>query len=175
MDQIHTSASVSGFTCPSAATSATPAPAGTHTLHHRQGVAVAASVESCGRSLLAWDLHRAAGLRVRADGPAAPGATVVLGMPLGPVWVLALCRVVDLVDEEDRIGFTYATLPGHPECGVERFTIQRGEDGVTFDVLGVSRPAFWGSRLLPLVSRRVQAGVTRRYLAAADSLAAAGP
>src|SRR6476659_9696745 len=92
------------------------------------------------RALVAWDLHRVSGLRVAADGAARSGTTVVLGQRLGPVWALAPCRVVQHTDAPDRSGFAYATLPGHPEEGVEEFAVAR-EDGATwFEVTAVSRP-----------------------------------
>lgn len=65
-------------------------------------------------ALMRWDVHRRAGLRVEADSDrAAPGTTVVLrwfGLTIP-------CRVVYVIDEPDRRGFAYGTLPGHPESG----------------------------------------------------------
>ena len=56
------------------------------------------------------------------------------------------CRVVDVVDEPDRRGFAYGTLPGHPETGEERFMAQRdpqtGE--VTATICAFSNPATCG-------------------------------
>ncbi|GLY28635.1 DUF1990 domain-containing protein [Kineosporia sp. NBRC 101731] len=124
-----------------------------------------------GQALLDWEVHRGAGLRVTASGPAAVGATVVLGYRIGPVWALIPCRVTALEQTEQVVAFTYATLPGHPESGAERFGFVADDDGVRFEVSAVSRPAFWGSRLVPAVSRRVQRQVTDQYLEAARRLA----
>ena len=33
------------------------------------------------------------------------------------------CRIIDVVDEEHRYGFTFETLPGHVECGWESFIV----------------------------------------------------
>jgi uncharacterized protein (UPF0548 family) len=70
--------------------------------------------------LLGWQVHLRAGLRVSpSSATAGPGAVVVLDLGAGPVRVTAPCRVVYTVNEPDRQGFAYGTLPGHPECGEE--------------------------------------------------------
>ena len=79
--------------------------------------------------------------------------------------VLAAARIVWTVDEPDRRGFGYGTLPLHPESGEEAFVIERGADGaVLFVITAFSRPATALTRLGGPVGRRVQAAVTRRYL-----------
>ncbi|MBC7290671.1 MAG: DUF1990 family protein, partial [Actinotalea sp.] len=86
----------------------------------------------------------------------------------------APCRVVAVVDEPDRVGFTYATLPGHPATGIERFEVRRAGDAVVLDIEAVSRPALPGGRLLAPGAAVVQRLVTARYLAAARRIAADG-
>ena len=56
---------------------------------------------------------------------------------LGPV--RAPCRVVYVVDEPDRRGFAYGTLPGHAESGEERFVVRYdpATDEVCAEVDGV--------------------------------------
>ncbi|HEX6919456.1 MAG TPA: DUF1990 domain-containing protein [Actinomycetes bacterium] len=142
-------------------------PAGLHPLHAETRLPGGVALADAGAALLSWDVHRGAGLRVEADGPARVGGTVVVAVRLGPLWAVAPCRVVEVVDEPGRVGFAYATLPGHPELGVERFTFEDVGDGVRFEVDAVSRPALWASRVAPAVAKRVQASVTARYLAAA--------
>ena len=122
------------------------------------------------RALLSWDVHRGSGLRVAADGSARTGTTVVLGLRLGPVWALAPCRVVQHTDAPGRAGFAYATLPGHPEEGVEEFAVVREDGGTWFEVTAVSRPAGPLARLGAPVAQVVTARATRRYLDAAASL-----
>ena len=119
-------------------------------------------------ALLTWQLHRRAGLRVEADAPRAVlGATVRLGLRLGPLRLEAPCVVVRVVDEPAARGFAYGTLPGHPEQGEEAFLVRLAPDGeVRLDVVAFSRPARWWSRLGGPVTRRVQDRLTRRYLAA---------
>ncbi len=57
-------------------------------------------------------------------------------------------RVVYVVDEPDRFGFAYGTLPDHAECGEERFQVERSPDEtVHYDLLAYSRPNQWPARL----------------------------
>ncbi|MBD5830697.1 DUF1990 domain-containing protein [Janibacter melonis] len=142
--------------------------------HHVERVVelpLGSDVVQCADELMSWGVHRRAGLRVEADADVQIGADVVLGLRLGPVVVVAPCRVTSVVREEDRTGFEYTTLPGHPEIGVERFEVVHDEQGARVEISAVSRPAFLGSRLAPFVSRRVQAMITQRYLDAARAAA----
>jgi len=115
-----------------------------------------------------WDAQRGAGLRIRADGPASTVGTVVL-MTAG-LQRLGLdipCRVVWVVDEPDRRGFAYGTLPGHPESGEESFVVILRPDGeVVYELTAFSRLATPLSRLGTPVSRRVQTLALDRYVAA---------
>ncbi len=74
-----------------------------------------------------WEAATAAGITIEpGDAPIAVGATVGIITRVGPVHVLAACRIVAVVDEPDRYGFAYGTLPAHPEEGEERFLVTRG-------------------------------------------------
>ena len=117
--------------------------------------------------LFAWRVHRRAGLRVQSsDAVLRQGTVVLLRLGLGPASVRIPCRVIEVVDEPDRKGFTYATLPGHPECGVEQFALETAEDGrVRFRVSAVSRHATLLARLAGPLARGAQDVMTRRYLA----------
>ena len=85
---------------------------------------------------------------------------------LGPV--RAPCRVVYVVDEPDRRGFAYGTLPGHAESGEELFLVRYdpATENVYADVTAFSRHATWWSRLASPVTSLVQQIVTDRYLRA---------
>ena len=110
---------------------------------------------------------RGAGLEVEAETEQAEAGTrVVSRLRLGPFSVSAPCRVVYVVDDPDRRGFAYGTLPGHPECGEEAFILSIEDDVVTFDIVAFSRPATRWARLGGPVGRMVQRRVTARYLAA---------
>lgn len=134
-----------------------------------------ASLTATADALFGWGIHRGAGLVIAPSGPAEIGTTVVQGVRVGPLWFTAPCRVVDVVREPDEIGFTYATLPHHPETGVEAFRVLRDDgvpSGLVFEIHAVARHDFWGSRILPRVAHRVQDRVTRGYLAAALAVGA---
>jgi uncharacterized protein (UPF0548 family) len=112
-----------------------------------------------------WGMLRGAGLRVEATAPtAAVGAEVLVH--LGPV--TAPCRVVYVVDDPDRRGFAYGTLPGHAECGEELFMVryEPATGDVYAEVAAFSRHATWWARLGSPVTSLVQRHVTGRYLTA---------
>jgi uncharacterized protein (UPF0548 family) len=111
-----------------------------------------------------WKIHRGAGISVVADGPLVVGTNVAMSAPLPIGYVDAACRIVAVVEEPDRFGFAYGTLPVHPEQGEESFLLHR--DPPTFTVEAVSRPAGRFARAVPLVPHRLQAAAARRYLTA---------
>ncbi len=118
--------------------------------------------------LMTWQVHRDAGLRVQADHDrAVPGATVVLRIRLGPLVVTAPCEVVGVVAEETEQGFSYRTLPGHPEVGLEHFRVSLAMDGGVRGVVHAeSAAAGLLSRAGGPVTRLVQLRQTDRYLRA---------
>ena len=119
------------------------------------------------RRLMSWDMHRRAGVRVNVDGPVAPGRDAVLGLRIGRWWIAAPVRVVEVVDAAAVRGFSYGTLPGHPERGEERFIVSIDDDGVvSAEISAFSRPGRWFTRLAGPVGRHLQARTTERYLAA---------
>jgi uncharacterized protein (UPF0548 family) len=143
-----------------------PLPAG---YHHIQKSAVIGSgrsrFEGAAEKGMRWGMLRGAGLRVEATTEvAAVGSEVIVH--LGPL--RAPCRVVYVVDEPDRRGFAYGTLPGHAETGEERFVVRYdpGTDQVYADVTAFSRHATWWSRLGSPVTSMAQRVITERYLKA---------
>lgn len=100
------------------------------------------ALERAADGLRAWVCHRGIGAAVTpAAAPITVGTEVVVRLPMGPVVVLAPCRIVGVLDEPHRFGFAYGTLPGHPEAGEESFVAERAADGtVTFTVSVAARP-----------------------------------
>jgi uncharacterized protein (UPF0548 family) len=98
--------------------------------------------------LRTWQAHRLRGLSIfPARAPTEVGVTVLVCVGRGLV-VLAPCRIVKVLDEADRWGFAYGTLPGHPEQGEEAFAVSLDPGGsVRFEIRAFSRPA---SRLVAL-------------------------
>ena len=123
--------------------------------------------DRCAETVMTWGVQRGAGLTVRPGGRVRVGAENRIGIGVGPLRIWAPCRVVYVLDESDRKGFAYGTLPGHPESGEESFVVSLADDGtVRFAVTAFSRPARWFARLGGPVARLTQRHVTRRYLAA---------
>lgn len=77
-------------------------------------------------------------------------------------------EVVAVVEEPDRVGFAYRTLPGHPVDGEEAFVVHRNADGdVRLTVRSLTRAAPqqpWRA-LYPML-RVAQMVARRRYLRA---------
>ncbi|MFT4199411.1 DUF1990 family protein [Gordonia sp. (in: high G+C Gram-positive bacteria)] len=121
--------------------------------------------------LLSCQVQARSGLRVwAADVPLQEGTVMLMTMGVGPVALRIPCRVVYVVDEPDRKGFGYGTLPGHPESGEERFVLSRSPDGsVSLTVSAFSRPQTLLSRLGGPISRKIQDLMTDRYLRSLDS------
>ena len=115
-----------------------------------------------------WTAQRGAGLRVRASGPAStPGTVVLMTAGLPRLGLDIPCRVVWVVDEPDRRGFAYGTLPGHPESGEESFVVSLQPDGeVRYELAAFSRLATPLARLGAPVSKQVQSFALDRYVVA---------
>ena len=131
-----------------------------------------ASFDAVSRLVMSWEMHRRAGLVVRASHPtAAEGAVAVLRLGVGVVGVNAPVRVVLEIDEPRRRGFAYGTLAGHPESGEELFVVEHhADDRVTLTIRAFSRASTRLARLGGPVTRSVQSLVTRRYLHVAAEL-----
>jgi uncharacterized protein (UPF0548 family) len=137
-------------------------PTGFHPLRVRTRVGAGTDVfHTAAHAVLSWQMHRAVGVSIDAAAETArPGADVTVG--LGPI--KAPCRVVWMVEEVDRAGFAYGTLPGHPECGEESFVVEMtGDDGaVWLTVTAFSRPAKWWVRAGGPLVRVLQRAYARR-------------
>ncbi|MDN5685583.1 MAG: DUF1990 domain-containing protein [Brachybacterium sp.] len=135
---------------------------------HRSAVVTGVSFEDAAADVLTWALQCRAGIDVVASStPLTEGTEARLRLGVGPFTITAPCRVLQVIDEPGRQGFRYATLPGHPESGIEQFLVTRTATGlVRVHLDAVSRPATWYARLGAPVTRVVQEIATRRYLRA---------
>ncbi len=120
-----------------------------------------------------WAGHEEAGIsRWPAHPPIAVGETLGISIPVGPLAVTASCRIVDVVDEPNRYGFTYATLPHHPEDGEESFIVERHDDGtVDITVTAVWRASILANHLCPPLTDYLQSRAIGMYL---DGIATGG-
>jgi uncharacterized protein (UPF0548 family) len=153
------------------APTALPSPKPPPGFHHGRFTRVIGSgpadFERAKRGLQQWVAHRRSGIEVFPPTVGLEeGSTVGLLTRQVGLWVLAACRVVSVIDEPTRFGFTYATLPDHPECGFESFVITTAGPEVTFDIEAVSRPGVELVRLVAPVGRALQRRASDAYLAA---------
>jgi uncharacterized protein (UPF0548 family) len=164
----------SGLTYAEVGATAGELPPGYHHLRRSEVVGTGrAAFASVAEALLSWEIQRLAGLRVDASSDRVDvGVEVRLGVGIGPLRVVAPCRVIEVVAQERCRGFAYGTLPGHPEMGEERFLVRLDDAGrVHAEIVAFSRPARWFSRLGAPAARGAQELITRRYLRAYASAA----
>jgi uncharacterized protein (UPF0548 family) len=131
------------------------------------------------QGILTWQLQKRSGLRVRIDSDAVvPGARVVSGFGVGPFRIKAPCEVVWVRRPvpgggQQRAGFGYGTLPGHPVRGEESFEVEIDAAGRVFlKITAFSRPSNWFYAAGSALAGRAQRHVTSRYIGSAHELAA---
>jgi uncharacterized protein (UPF0548 family) len=95
------------------------------------------------------------------------GSVLVFALPLSPspFWATGACRIVKIVDEPNRFGFVYGTLPHHPETGEEAFLVHHHDDDrVSFTVTAFSRARALPMRVAGPIGRVIQAKAAEVYL-----------
>jgi uncharacterized protein (UPF0548 family) len=89
--------------------------------------------------------------------PIREGEVVAMQAKVMGLWWLNTCRIVYVIDIQDKFGFAYGTLPGHAECGEELFMVERTADGtVRYVIKAFSRPRVWIARLGYQIARAQQ-------------------
>lgn len=138
----------------------------------------AAVFEKAAAALRAWRMFPAGWTEiVPADAGQTEGNCVVVIFRIFGLWWLNATRILYALDEpgdgvKRRRGFAYGTLPGHVECGEERFTVVWMEDdSVRYELHAFSRPRFWLARLGKPVARALQRRFVKQSLAAMQRLA----
>lgn len=121
--------------------------------------------ERAARDVLRWRVKTASGFAVDSTGPVAEGDRVTVTARVLGIVVVEPVEVVSVVEEQDRVGFAYRTLSGHPVRGEEAFIVHRHGDDVYLTVRSLTRPAPqqpW-STLYPLllIAQRI---ARRRYM-----------
>lgn len=154
------------YTYPEVGATAGELPDGYH--HVRESAVIGRGrerFESAASRVMRWGMLRGAGLRVTASSDVADIGSVVV-VRMGPI--RAPSRVAYVVDDENRRGFAYGTLKGHPEAGEEFFGVRYdpSTDAVYAEVRAFSRHATWWSKAAGPITSLTQRLVTRRYLAA---------
>lgn len=126
--------------------------------------------------VLRWGVKTASGFTVSSTAVVKPGARVEVTARLFGISVLEPVEVVAVVQELERVGFSYRTLPGHPVHGEEAFVVSRHGNEVRLTVRSLTRAAPqrpWRA-LFPLLLV-VQRIVRRRYLRALRQKPPTGP
>jgi uncharacterized protein (UPF0548 family) len=129
--------------------------------------------ERAGHALFDWAPQRGARIRILPDQPVAADGAFVLALPMpGFGWAIAPARVAYMLEEPDRAGYAYGTLPGHPERGEEAFIVSRSHGRVRFEVIAFSRPSALLARLGKPVARALQVRTIWTYLKAMEAATA---
>ncbi|MFC6706428.1 DUF1990 family protein [Flexivirga alba] len=131
---------------------------------------IAGSFPELAEFVMTFGLQRAVWRDVWSSGPSAQvGVEVRMAPGIGRFRLHAPARVVEVLEDGDRFGFTYGTLQGHPEAGEERFVVERRADGtVQLEIEHWSRPARWFTQLAGPLARLAQSRATAAYLQAAE-------
>ncbi|WP_417508392.1 DUF1990 family protein [Microbacterium sp.] len=123
--------------------------------------------ERASYDVLRWRVKTASGFTVDDQGPVAAGDRVQIAAHVLWFKIIEPVEVVSVVEEPDRVGFSYRTLPGHPVSGEEAFVVHRSGDEVRLTVRSLTRPAPqqpW--RMMYPLLRVAQLIARRRYLRA---------
>lgn len=100
-----------------------------------------AAWERAPSGVLRWIVKTASGFAVDAPDRVAPGARANATAHFSGLAVVEPVEVAEVVDEPDRAGFAYRTLPGHPVSGEEDFIVHRSGDEVSLTVRSLTRAA----------------------------------
>ncbi|MDQ3615235.1 MAG: DUF1990 domain-containing protein [Actinomycetota bacterium] len=144
-------------------------PVGYRPVQHKEFVGEGSKAfESASRKLMTWRMHLDSGLRVTASSTVVePASVVLMRLGPGPAAIKIPCRVVHVVDEPDRQGFAYGTLPGHPETGEELFVVAIDDrDRVSLTVTVFSRAQSRLAKLGGPLTWAMQQRALRKYAAA---------
>lgn len=127
-----------------------------------------ACFERAASALRSWAMFDLGWVRATPDRDAIEaGTSVAVVVRYSGLWFLNACRIVYVVDEPTRFGFSYGTLRAHAETGEERFTVERrSDDSVHYGIFGFSRPRI----LAAWVGYPFSRGLQRRF--ARDSIRA---
>lgn len=81
------------------------------------------------------------------------------------LWWINSAKIIYTIDEANKFGYAYGTLPGHLEKGEECFWIEKDETGaVYYHIKAFSRPAYWFIWLAYPLARHFQKRFVRQSL-----------
>lgn len=91
--------------------------------------------------VLRWKVKTNSGFSVDTVDPVSAGQRVIVTAGGYGIKVFEPVEVVSVVNQPDRVGFSYATLPGHPVDGEEAFIVHRQGDEVLLTIRSLTRAA----------------------------------
>ena len=141
-------------------------PSGYHHLKRHKVVGRGAALFSdAALAVLGWQVQLRSGIEVSSSSPTVlPDTVAMLVIHAGPIRLSAPARVVYVIDEPNRQGFAYGTLPGHPQSGEEAFVVERAEDdSVSLNITVFAKPVSSLMRLAGPFGRFAQSRATDRY------------
>ena len=117
-----------------------------------------AAWEAAKEAIRQWRMFPGGWAYIQPDEvPIEQGRVVAMAARVLGIWWLSSCRIVYVLDEPDRYGFAYGTLPGHVERGEELFSVKKNADGSVHYVLkAFSLPRHWMARIAYPLARAYQ-------------------
>ncbi len=156
------------FTYPEIGATRATMPDGYHRFRHRRPIGHGRDLfDRAATHILDFGIQKGVDIFRGADTETArPGTELTVVLRIWPLSFSAPCRVVYVLDEPDRRGFAYGTLPGHPEVGEELFAVEYDatDDTVYGLVAAFSKPGAWYVRLGGPVVRLIQRWFAHRYM-----------
>jgi uncharacterized protein (UPF0548 family) len=153
----------SGFSYPEVGASATRVPTGYSVDHNRVFLGLGeATWQRAADAIRGWRMFSMPWVNLHPPSPPIQvGTDVAVSVHHFGFYSLNACRIVYIVDEDDRLkrfGFAYGTLAEHAERGEERFTVEcnRDDDSVWYEIFVFSRPQKMLTRLGYPLSRWLQ-------------------
>jgi len=122
--------------------------------------------------ILGFGIQRRTGILHYVSTPTAePGTDITVRLGWRRLGISASSRVVYVLNEANRRGFAYGTLPGHPLSGEELFAVEydSSTDTVQGVVTSFSRANTWFTALGGISVRWLQHAMARHYLRALPS------
>lgn len=120
------------------------------------------------RAIQSWKMFPGGWAFIQPENvPVRQGETLAMVIHLFGLYWLNPCRIVYTIEEEKRFGFAYGTLPGHIECGEERFSVEwLADNSVWYNLKAFSHPRTLLIKFGYPVARRYQRRFVRDSQAA---------
>lgn len=114
-----------------------------------------------------WKMFPSSWTKVYPDhAPIRTGQRVAVLFKLMGLWWWNSSEIQYTIEEADRFGFAYGTLPGHVESGEELFLVEIDDsEKVWYKIKAFSRPAYWVVNLVYPYARSQQRRFVKESMA----------